>query len=46
MKIFQSMFEKAVQQAPPAYWASAGVHPTAAGHLLLVKCWLQQTERL
>jgi len=43
---FQSMFEEAVQQAPPAYWASDGVHPTAAGHLLMAKCWLQQTERL
>jgi len=43
---FQSMFDEAVKQAPPAYWASDGVHPTAAGHLLMAKCWLQQTGRL
>jgi lysophospholipase L1-like esterase len=42
---FQSMFDEAVKQAPPAYWASDGVHPTTAGHLLMAKCWLQQTGR-
>ena len=43
---FQSMFDEAVKQAPPAHWAHDGVHPTAAGHLLMAKCWLQKTGGL
>ena len=37
---FQAMFDNAVQCAPPAYWAGDGVHPTAAGHMLMAKTWL------
>ena len=40
---FQSMFDEAVKMAPPEHWAADGVHPTAAGHLLMAKCWLKQT---
>ncbi len=40
---FQSMFDEAVKTAPPAYWAGDGVHPTAAGHRLMAKTWLQTT---
>lgn len=40
---FQSMFDEAVKSAPPAYWAGDGVHPTAAGHRLMAKAWLQST---
>jgi lysophospholipase L1-like esterase len=40
---FQSMFDEAVKSAPPAYWAADGVHPTAAGHRLMAKAWLQST---
>ena len=29
---FQEMFDQAIQQAPPDYWAADGVHPTMAGH--------------
>lgn len=36
---FQTMFDKAVQSAPPAYWARDGVHPTPAGHALMAKTW-------
>jgi lysophospholipase L1-like esterase len=40
---FQSMFDEAVKQAPPEYWAPDGVHPSAAGHHLMAKCWLETT---
>lgn len=43
---FQSMFDAAVKSGPPEYWASDGVHPTAAGHLLMAKCWLEKTTLL
>ena len=36
---FQSMFDAASKQAPPAYWAGDGVHPTPAGHALMAKTW-------
>jgi len=39
----QSMFDEAVKLAPPEYWAPDGVHPSAAGHHLLAKCWLEKT---
>lgn len=40
---FQSMFDDAVKLAPPEYWATDGVHPSAAGHHLMAKCWLKAT---
>jgi lysophospholipase L1-like esterase len=40
---FQSMFDEAVNLAPSEYWAADGVHPSAAGHLLMAKCWLEKT---
>ena len=43
---FQSMFDEAVKLAPPEYWATDGVHPSAAGHLLMAKCWLKKTASL
>ena len=39
---FQSMFDQAVKGAHPIYWAADGVHPTAAGHMLMAQNWLQQ----
>jgi lysophospholipase L1-like esterase len=36
---FQSMFDAATKDAPPAYWAGDGVHPTLAGHALMAKTW-------
>jgi lysophospholipase L1-like esterase len=38
---FQSMFDKAVENAPPQYWAADGVHPTVAGAHLMAKTWLK-----
>lgn len=40
---FQSMFDEAVKLAPPEHWAPDGVHPSAAGHHLMAKCWLEKT---
>jgi lysophospholipase L1-like esterase len=39
---FQAMFDQAVKEAPPAYWAGDGVHPTAAGHMLMARTRLKQ----
>ncbi len=38
---FQSMFDAAVKEAPPAYWAGDGVHPTIAGHQRMTQAWLK-----
>jgi lysophospholipase L1-like esterase len=38
---FQSAFDKAVENAPPQYWAADGVHPTVAGTHLMAKAWLK-----
>lgn len=31
----------ACTQAPPAFWAADGVHPTQAGHAFVARAWLQ-----
>ena len=36
---FQQMFNKAIEDTPPQYWAVDGVHPTLAGHALMAKTW-------
>lgn len=38
---FQGMFDQAVKEAPPAYWAGDGVHPTIAGHQRMAQAWLE-----
>jgi lysophospholipase L1-like esterase len=37
---FQSVFDDAIQDAPPAYWAADGVHPTMAGAQRMAQAWL------
>lgn len=37
----QAMFERLTAQAPPAYWAADGVHPTVAGHGAIAQLWMQ-----
>ena len=32
---------QAATQAPAAYWAADGVHPSAAGHALIAETWLE-----
>lgn len=39
---FQTMFDQAVKQAPPEYWAGDGVHPSPAGHMLMARTWLKE----
>ena len=38
---FQQLFDEAVTNAPPEYWADDGVHPAAAGHHLMAEAWLK-----
>jgi len=35
------IFAQEAAQAPAAYWAADGVHPTAAGHALIAEAWLE-----
>lgn len=41
---FQAMFDAAVKEAPAAYWAGDGVHPTIAGHQRMAQTWLKAVE--
>ena len=38
---FQTMFDTAVQFAPPEHWAKDGVHPSSAGAALMAHTWLK-----
>jgi lysophospholipase L1-like esterase len=38
---FQEAFDRAVELAPPPYWAGDGVHPSMAGAQLMAKTWLE-----
>jgi len=38
---FQSVFNDALQQAGPDYWAADGVHPSIGGHQLMADAWLK-----
>jgi lysophospholipase L1-like esterase len=38
----QSAFDQAVSATPASHWALDGVHPSAAGHLLIARQWLAQ----
>ena len=38
---YQSIFDKALTFAPPAYWTIDGVHPTVAGAGLMAQAWRQ-----
>jgi lysophospholipase L1-like esterase len=35
------LFAQGATQAPPAYWAPDGVHPSSAGHALIAETWLE-----
>ena len=36
---FQSMFDEAINYAPPKHWAGDGVHPTPFGAALMASAW-------
>ena len=38
---FQSLFDQAIQYAPPAHWAGDGVHPSPAGAAIMAHQWLK-----
>lgn len=38
------LFAQASMTAPPSYWAPDGVHPSAAGHALIAKAWLNAVQ--
>ena len=38
---FQSVFNEALADAEPGYWAPDGVHPSLAGHQLMADAWLK-----
>ncbi len=38
---FQTMFDEAIQYAPPAHWAQDGVHPTPYGASMMAHNWLR-----
>jgi len=38
---WQSVFDKAVESAPAAYWNLDGVHPSIAGEALMAEAWLK-----
>ena len=43
----QEAFDKANADAPKAgYWLLDGVHPTAAGHTLIKRAWLEAFKNL
>jgi len=38
---FQSVFDKAIGSAAPAYWSLDGVHPSVAGEVLMTQAWMK-----
>ncbi len=38
---FQTVFDEALKIAPASHWLADGVHPTAAGHMLMAKAWIK-----
>jgi len=38
---FQTMFDRAIEFAPPATWAADGVHPTPCGGALMAHWWMR-----
>ncbi len=38
---FQEIFDAALDDAPAAFWAGDGVHPSMAGHMKMAMAWLE-----
>jgi lysophospholipase L1-like esterase len=41
----QKVFDEASKRAPADYWVWDGIHPTVAGHELIVQEWLKQVRK-
>lgn len=42
----QPVFDKACEKAVPSYWTPDGVHPSAHGHELIKKLWIETFEKI
>lgn len=42
----QPAFDEACKKAPPEYWTADGVHPTACGHELIKRLWLEAFAKM
>ena len=42
----QPAFNKACEKAEPSYWTVDGVHPTAHGHEIIKRLWLEAFEKI
>lgn len=42
----QPAFDEACKKAEPSYWAYDGVHPTACGHEIIKRLWLETFEKI
>lgn len=42
----QPAFDDACKKAPAAYWTGDGVHPTAHGHEIIKRLWLETFEKI
>jgi lysophospholipase L1-like esterase len=42
----QPAFDAACEQAPAEYWTADGVHPTACGHEIIKRLWLETFETM
>lgn len=42
----QARFDAACEKQPPEYWTDDGVHPTAFGHELISRAWLEAFETI
>jgi lysophospholipase L1-like esterase len=40
------LFAQAATQAPPAFWAADGVHPSASGHAFMAQAWLRAVKAI
>ena len=42
----QKAFDDACQKALAAHWSGDGVHPTAAGHMLIARTWRETAGKM
>ena len=42
----QPVFDEACKEAEPTYWTADGVHPTANGHELIKRLWLEVFQKI
>ncbi len=38
----QETFDQGLREAPAGHWSGDGVHPTAAGHMLIARAWKEK----